>query len=162
MGAADVHVRRTTSTVGALVIGACVVVAVPIAAGRDQAPPPDAPPAFTSVCGTCHPPDRIVATRRSRDQWQEVIDNMTSRGAKGTDEEFASVMEFLVSHYGRVNVNRGLPDEMVEVLMIDPADAQKIADYRKAHGPFADMDALATVPGIDVGKLKEKRDAIVF
>lgn len=155
--------KRVVATVAA------ALVLSPLAASLSVAAPAHAPAQvdpsaeiFSRVCTTCHPSDRIVATRRSRDQWQEVMDNMQTRGLKATDEELVAVMSFLVSHHGRVNVNRALPDEMADVLAVAVADAQKIVDYRKAHGPFEDLDALAKVPGIDVDKLKAQREAIGF
>ena len=41
-------------------------------------------------------------------------------------------------------------------------EAQKIVRYRDDHGPFADFDALAKVPGVDAKKLEKNRDAITF
>ena len=129
-----------------------------------QTPPADSqPPAVvTRVCSGCHGPDRFLSSRRSRDDWQEVMGTMIDLGAKGTDDDYKAVYTFLVSHYGRVNVNRGDVDEIVEVLVISQPDAQKIVDYRKAHGPFADFDALAAVPGLDVPKLKTLAEAIAY
>ena len=34
---------------------------------------------------------------------------MVERGAQGTDDDFAAVQDYLVAHYGRVNVNRAPP-----------------------------------------------------
>lgn len=117
---------------------------------------------FKRVCGNCHTPERIVATRRSGDQWQEVMENMITRGAKGSDDDLNIVFTYLMSHYGRVNVNRGESDDLSEVLGLSQAEAQKIVAYRKAHGPFADLDAVAAVPGIDGAKLKDLADAMSF
>ena len=141
-----------------------LLVAPVISAVRPGQAAPEAPPPeqFTRVCGNCHSPERILASRRSRDQWQEVTENMVSRGAQGTEDDLAVVVKYLVTHYGRVNVNRAMPDEIVEVLAVAAADAQKIVDYRKTHGRFEDMDALAAVPGIDAEKIKKQREAIVF
>lgn len=119
-------------------------------------------PTFARVCGNCHTPDRIVATRRSRDQWGEVIDNMITRGAKGSDDDFGVVMEYLVAHFGRVNVNRATAGEIAEVVPLQTDTAQKIVDYRRDHGPFGDFDALAAVPGIDVATLRAYQDALTF
>jgi DNA uptake protein ComE-like DNA-binding protein len=41
-------------------------------------------------------------------------------------------------------------------------DAQAIVGYRTANGPFADIDALRKVPGINVTKIDEQPDALRF
>jgi competence protein ComEA len=130
------------------------------AAGRQTEDPNAA--VFKRVCGNCHTPERIVATRRSGDQWQEVMENMITRGAKGSDDDLNVVFEYLMSHYGRVNVNRDAPDALSEVLGLTAADAQKIVEYRKAHGPFADLGAVTAVPGIDGEKIKSLAEAVSF
>jgi cytochrome c oxidase cbb3-type subunit 3 len=56
---------------------------------------------FNKVCGTCHTPESALATPRSKAQWEESIDKMVQLGAKGTDEEFAAVLNYLASQYGR-------------------------------------------------------------
>jgi competence ComEA-like helix-hairpin-helix protein len=118
---------------------------------------------FTRVCIKCHTADRVVGTRRSRSQWEETIVTMqTARGAVITDEEFETVLSYLVKEHGRVNVNRGTTDDIVEVLGIPSAAADSIVKYRRDNGPFADFDALAKVPGLDLEKLEKKRDAITF
>src|SRR5439155_15117660 len=52
------------------------------------------------LCGTCHPVERAVAARRTKAQWQETIDKMVLLGAKASDEEFATVLNYLASQYG--------------------------------------------------------------
>jgi cytochrome c oxidase cbb3-type subunit III len=53
------------------------------------------------VCGNCHTPESVITNRRSRAQWQETINKMiTTQGAKGTPEEFATVLDYLTSQYG--------------------------------------------------------------
>ena len=52
------------------------------------------------VCGMCHPFETVVAIRRTRAQWEATVDNMVSRGARGTSEELASVVGFLSDKYG--------------------------------------------------------------
>ena len=55
---------------------------------------------FQKACGQCHPRDFVFAPR-SRDQWQETIQKMATLGAKGSDEEFAIVLDYLAAEYGR-------------------------------------------------------------
>lgn len=56
---------------------------------------------FTAVCVKCHPRERVVAVRRTRAQWEEVIINMmTARAAQVSDAEFDIVLGYLTRQYG--------------------------------------------------------------
>lgn len=118
--------------------------------------------AFKRVCSSCHDADRILATRRTRTQWEEVIEKMIDRGAEGTADDFTAAEEYLLRVSGRVNINRALSKDIVVVLGLPQKDAEAIAEYRKANGDFQDFDGVCKVPGIDVEKLKQGRDAISF
>jgi competence ComEA-like helix-hairpin-helix protein len=129
--------------------------------GRQDSDP--ARPVFERVCSNCHPTTRVTATRRSRAQWQEVIETMISvRGAKVADEEFETIVGYLAREHGRVNANTAPADEMAEVLGIPEKMAEAIVAYRRDHGTFQDFDALAKVPGVDRDALEKKREAIAF
>ena len=67
---------------------------------------------------------------------------------------------YLLRVSGRVNVNRALSKELVDVLGLTEKDADAIGEYRKANGDFQDFEGLCKVPGIDIEKLKQGRDAI--
>lgn len=137
----------------------CGVLTVLAAGAGSQA---EQPAAFTRVCGRCHAQDRIVQGRRLRSQWDEVVDRMIAKGATGTDEDFEIVLDYLMREFGRVAVNSAAADEVAIVLHLDTKDAEAIVAYRNGHGPFADFDALAAMPGAPVEALKKRRDAIVF
>lgn len=117
---------------------------------------------FLRMCSTCHDSARVLGNRRTRTQWEEVIQKMVERGAQGTEDEFATVHEFLLRVSGMVNVNRGAATDIAAVTHLTEKDADAIVAYRKANGDFADFDALCKVPGIDVEKLKLARDAVSF
>lgn len=55
---------------------------------------------FQKVCGTCHTTQSVLNVRRTRDQWQETIDKMVSLGAKASDAEFASILNYLSAAFG--------------------------------------------------------------
>jgi competence ComEA-like helix-hairpin-helix protein len=114
------------------------------------------------VCSSCHDAQRILATRRTRTQWEEVIGKMIDRGAVGTDEDFTAAEDYLLKISGRVNVNRASAVDISKVLGVPEKQATAIVEYRKANGDFADFDALCKVPGLDVDKLKTEQDAISF
>src|SRR5690348_9761142 len=78
------------------------------AAMHASAPPRQSPTedAFFKVCSDCHDPDRIRETRRTRSGWEDVIYQMIDKGAVGTDQDFNLVLQYLLGHYGMVNVNQ--------------------------------------------------------
>src|SRR5512133_1980546 len=55
--------------------------------------------AFVKVCGACHPVETVTGTRRTRAQWQESINSMVERGAKGTNEELAAILDYLSTQF---------------------------------------------------------------
>jgi competence protein ComEA len=132
------------------------------ATAQEPAAPFPQSEAFAKVCSSCHDAERILSNRRTRTQWQEVIEKMVERGAEGTDSDFTAVEEYLVHHFGRVNINKALPRDIAAVLDVSAKDAEAIVAFRKTNGDFADFDALCKVPGIDVEKLKAGRDGISF
>jgi len=44
--------------------------------------------------------ETVSAQRRTRAQWQENINSMITRGAKGTEQEFALILDYLTVQYG--------------------------------------------------------------
>ena len=79
--------------------GICVA-ALLLAPVAGVAQPSGAREAFLKVCGGCHPVDTVTSQRRSRAQWQESINSMVTRGAKGTNEELSAILEYLTTQYG--------------------------------------------------------------
>jgi competence ComEA-like helix-hairpin-helix protein len=152
--------RTIRWTLALLVVGTAATLVTISARAQDQDDAPAA--AFRRVCSNCHDADRILSTRRTRTQWEEVIEKMIDRGAEGTSDDFTTAEEYLLRVSGRVNVNRATTKDMVTVLAITEKDADAIAEYRKANGEIKDFDALAKVPGIDLDKLNKARDAISF
>lgn len=158
----DGNILRTIRwTLAPLVIGIAATLVTIGANAQDQDDAPAA--AFRRVCSNCHDADRILSTRRTRTQWEEVMTTMqTARGAVISDEDWDVIQTYLVKHYGRVNVNRATVDELVEVLGVTAGTADAIVKYRKEHGNFEDFDGFAKVPGLDLEKLEKLRDAISF
>ena len=147
----------------AAVLAAALFVGVGTALAAGAQEPDDRPAvAFKRICSSCHDADRILATRRTRTQWEEVIEKMIDRGAEGTADDFTAAEEYLLRVSGRVSINRALSKDIVAVLGLTQKDADAIAEYRKANGDFKDFDEVCKVPGIDLEKLKQGRDAISF
>jgi len=51
------------------------------------------------ICGQCHPFEFVVAVRRTRPQWEATVENMIGRGARGTNAEFAAIVEYLSENH---------------------------------------------------------------
>jgi competence ComEA-like helix-hairpin-helix protein len=117
---------------------------------------------FQRVCALCHTPDRIVTVRRTRTEWEEVLDKMVSRGAQITDDNYTPIQTYLLRNYGKVNVNRAVKDDLMLVAGLGSGEAESVLKARAENGPFADFEALAKVPGLDVKKLEQKKEALVF
>ncbi len=64
---------------------------------------PDAPgrDVVQKVCGTtCHRPDMLMTSGRTRDQWTAVVNSMVERGAKATDSELVQIIGYLTANLG--------------------------------------------------------------
>ncbi len=61
---------------------------------------PDAPNRETvqRICSACHPAHIVLGRGMTREQWGSIVSNMISRGAKGSDEEFAEVVDYLAKN----------------------------------------------------------------
>jgi cytochrome c oxidase cbb3-type subunit III len=56
---------------------------------------------FLRVCAKCHTAERVTAQGRTRAQWEEVMITMrTARAAMFTDDEFATVLDYLARAHG--------------------------------------------------------------
>ena len=135
-------------------------------AAPPQAParPPEDPAAglFMRLCNECHDAVPIVSKRRTRADWEDVINKMVEKGLDAGGKDLETVFAYLNRTYGKVYVNTAPADELVAVLTLSQKDADAIVAFRKANGPIADFEALKKVPGIDLKKLEEHADAVAF
>jgi competence protein ComEA len=129
--------------------------------GAAQAEDPAAP-LFNRMCSNCHDIVRVTSMRRTRTDWEDVLNKMIQEGATGTEKDFETVFDYLQRTYGKVYINRAQADEIALVLGLAKKDADAIVAFRKANGDFANFDAVKKVPDIDTKKLDERRDAIAF
>jgi len=113
---------------------------VPAAAAPSGTDPREA--TARRLCVQCHPFENVIAIRRTRAQWEATVENMVGRGARGTQAEFASVIDFLAEKYGLTGtVSRGAagPDDKP---LVDPKAAEMAvplwsADCQVCHGADA-------------------------
>ena len=53
------------------------------------------------VCTQCHDTARIVSKKKTKDEWNELVDSMAARGAKASDEEFDTIVNYLAKNFGK-------------------------------------------------------------
>jgi competence protein ComEA len=160
---------------GAFVV--CVVAFGAIPRSQTQAPPsgpnaasqpsaasldPKAEAVLIRVCGQCHDWQRVSETRRTRDDWGRVIDDMVTRGAAGTDADYDAVLDYVLRHDALVNVNRATAEDLATILNLTDQEAEAIVSYRTANGKFANLEALKAVKDVDPKKLESARAAMFF
>jgi competence protein ComEA len=61
---------------------------------------------------------------------------------------------------GKPSLATATADELDELPGVGPITAQKILDYRAAHGPFRSVDDLDAVPGIGPARIDQLRDLV--
>lgn len=59
-----------------------------------------------------------------------------------------------------LNLNTATADELSRLPRVGPGTAQRIVEYRTAHGPFASLDGLLAVRGVDRSVLTAIRPLI--
>jgi competence protein ComEA len=140
-----------------------------ISAGASLAQLPDGPGKAETekICTQCHELERSVSLRQDRDGWQATMNKMVSLGAKGTDQEFQAVVDYLARNYPgdaipRINVNKARAIELESGLTLKRSEAAAIIDYRTKHGDFKSIEDLKKVPGIDAAKIEAKKDRLTF
>jgi len=118
---------------------------------------------FTRVCGQCHGVEVVIRNTASPEGWAAIVDDMVSRGAQGTQDDFDLVSKYLSTNFGpKTNINRASEKELSATLGLSSVDAQAIVHYRETAGTFKDWSDLEKVPNIDIKKLASEKNRIDF
>ncbi len=133
-------------------------VSLPDGAGKEQ---------MIKVCGLCHEPQRAASIRLTREGWEATIGDMIARGARGTDEDFAAILDYLSTHFlgeaaRPLNVNTAAAIDLESVLLLLRKEAAALIAYREKNGLFKSVEDLKKVPGIDVKKIEAQKDRLYF
>src|SRR3990170_1615935 len=68
-----------------------------------ELPPGEGLDTVVAVCGDCHALDVIPAQRRSRIEWQDLVQDMAGRGGTATEDDTRVIVDYVVAHFGLVN-----------------------------------------------------------
>ena len=148
---------------------AAVVVAAILGARHAAAQLPEGPGRKETVklCSQCHAADVVMSVGQDRAGWAATLRKMSALGARGTDEEFGAVLEYLAARFPaqelpRINVNTATAIELESGLTLRRSQAAAIIAYRSQHGKFSSLEDLKKVPGVDAAILETKKDRLTF
>jgi competence protein ComEA len=142
-------------------------------------PPGEGKPIVERMCSSCHALKVVTSKRASPEQWAQLIDQMVSRGAEGTEEEIETVTEYLSKNFGldsppppaaekenpsaqSIHVNQATASELSAALGLTSDEAAAIVAYREQNGKFKEWRDLTKVPGVDSAKIEANKDRLVF
>jgi len=133
-----------------------------------QDPLPEAPgkEQVVAVCSKCHEPQRVAALRLTREGWEEVVAKMQTLGAKGSEEDFKKITDYLSENFKGeapkpINLNSATSVDLESVAGLLRKESAAWIDYRAKHGGCNTLDDLKKVPGVPFKKIDERRDRLV-
>jgi competence protein ComEA len=140
----------------------CPLFVISIARADEDIPAGPGKDTVQRVCTACHDLGAVQTMTGDKDTWQSIADDMRSRGADGTDEDFKTVVAYLSKYFGSpVNVNTADAKALM-ALDITDAEAAAIVKYRTDKGNFKAFADLSSVPGLDVKKIEPLKKRIKF
>ena len=118
--------------------------------------------ALLKVCSNCHTVESVVQSRRTRQEWSDVLDQMSRFGAEATDQEFDQILGYLVKQFSPIRINKATAKELETALDVPANVAEAIVAYRTEKGDFKTIDDLKRVPGLEAGKIDAQIARVVF
>jgi competence protein ComEA len=163
--------QRCCSSRKAALLGGVLALSLSHSAlGADKPKLPEGPGKATTVrvCGACHAAEIVMSRRESVDGWNALVVDMIARGAKGSDDEFGEVVDYLAANFpktaaaDKINVNQASAKELAAGLEVSEKQASAIVEYRESKGKFKSIDDLLRVPEIDSAAIAAKKSKLEF
>jgi competence protein ComEA len=114
------------------------------------------------VCSNCHTAESVVQSLRTRQEWSDVVDQMSRYGAEASDQEFDQILTYLVKHFSPIRINKATAKDLESTLGVPAEVAEAIVAYRTDKGDFKAVDELKKVPGVDSDKVDAQKARLVF
>ena len=94
-------------------------------------------------------------------RWTQHTDGVTVRTARTVPAQTESALPSVpVASSPTEKPTEAATQELITLPGIGEVLAQRIVDYRKAHGPFRSVEELIAVEGIGEGKLEKLRELV--
>lgn len=101
--------------------------------GRASTGPDPREATARGICGVCHPFEYVVAVKRTRAQWEATVENMVSRGARGTNAELTAVIDYLAESHVLAPSNVRSGAGPADKPMVDPKASEAARPLYAKH-----------------------------
>jgi len=140
------------------------LLAVPLSA--QQLPEGPGKAEVLKVCGGCHQAERSASVRLTREGWEGVITDMIQRGAKGSDDEFNAILQYLSTHFlgdapRPLNINRATSLDLESIAGLTRKESAAVLAWLDKVGICKSLDEMKKVPGLDYRKIDARKDFLV-
>ena len=154
------------------VIGLAIILGMTAPARAQDLPDGKGKDTVETVCSHCHSLRRVVESKRTPDEWGDIVNEMVDRGAELDEDDIPVVIEYLVKSFPKsngteksdekINVNKAAAKELVDALKLTAEEADAVVQYRSENGLFATFEDLGKVPGLDSKKLEPLKDRLTY
>ena len=115
------------------------------------------------MCTNCHGLVQITSRQYPKKRWTNVVDDMVTRGAAGSEEDANIVIGYLSRNFGKpLNINASTAKEIQADLSFTAAEAELLVTYRTDKGAIKTFEDLLKVPGLNAELLDEQKKNILF
>jgi competence ComEA-like helix-hairpin-helix protein len=128
---------------------------------------PDAPGKDVTVklCATCHAAETVASVRHTPDGWRDVIAKMVAAGAEGTEQELATVHQYLSTQFpaetqNALDLNTATAIDLESVAGLLRKEAAAVIAYREKNGPCKKLEDLKKVEGLDYKKIEARKERL--
>jgi len=125
---------------------------------------PDAPgkQLVEQVCATCHGVDLLVPSSRTATQWRDTMGAMKTAGAKASDEDWKTIVDYIMGNLAFLNLNKATVEDVRLVFGVPEKVAQAVVAARDKQGGFKTVDDLKQVPDLDQKRVDAIKARLTF
>jgi competence protein ComEA len=142
-----------------------LLTAAPLAFAQKDLPDGKGKETTQRICGACHGAEIVLGRKMDKDGWTQLVVSMVQRGAQGTDDEFAEIVDYLTTNFGndsKININKAASKDFQTTLGISDKLGDAIVQYRTEKGDFKSVDDLKQVPGMDAAKVDTNKNKLTL
>ena len=128
---------------------------------------PDAPGKDVTVklCSSCHAAETVASVRHTPEGWRDVIAKMVAAGLEGTEQELATVHQYLSTQFPAeaqnvLDLNTATAIDLESVAGLLRKEAAAVIAYREKNGPCKKLEDLKKVEGLDYKKIEARKEQL--